>query len=477
MAFHIPSQQDFADLKSIMDGLSLTTSNDYKVKLHMPFVGYRKNQDADLYFQGTSGRYWSSSTAGVSDAYYLHLWTSGVNYNSYEHRSYAFPVRCFNNTYVGPDNTWTVVEWSLWSAGIFYNSALWLISVTNGTDKSITMKDKNEWATVVYNDGDTLTQANMGNMHQWGNYYGFPSIGTISSTSSTTVSTAGYGNDNPYSSNIFVRNSNYDWSNPANDNLWSGSSDEYFEREWHTHIIVGVYNKAGDTLVHTFDDVYSDSTISTLINSGDIPGITELSTTINGTALSIDTVLVDGTSYYDVTPVIPPIPTGAYITKVYHNNQEYIVGWAVVNSGSSYTEWAGIDITNNVISADMTTAVYDNTTSGLTATNVQSAIDEVVQRVSSKITKDNDVTVEVPSSSTEVIEDSITAKREEYCDYSLYWESILYLNWTEIDHWTAYSWDVPKTWKFYVFGGDVISYTCRRRNASTWSNLSLTFSY
>ena len=145
------------------------------------------------------------------------------------------------------------------------------------------------------------------------------------------------------------------------------------------------------------------------------------------------------------------------IVKDIKNGSEYYYGWSAEVSAEDVS--------------------YDNTTSGATATNVQDAIDEVVQRVSGRITKDNDVTVEVPSSSTEVIENSITAKREEYCDYSLYWDSVLYLNWTEIDHWTGYSWDEPKTWKIYVFGGDVISYTCRRWNASTWSNLSLTFSY
>ena len=52
------------------------------------------------------------------------------------------------------------------------------------------------------------------------------------------------------------------------------------------------------------------------------------------------------------------------------------IPWEVLTAG------AGIDITNNEISADMSTAVYDNTTSGATATNVQDAIDEVFQSVS-----------------------------------------------------------------------------------------------
>ena len=68
------------------------------------------------------------------------------------------------------------------------------------------------------------------------------------------------------------------------------------------------------------------------------------------------------------------------VKKIMNAGVEYDVPAGI--SGNTYTEGTGIDITNNVISADMTTAVYDNTTSGATATNVQDAIDEVFQSVS-----------------------------------------------------------------------------------------------
>lgn len=45
--------------------------------------------------------------------------------------------------------------------------------------------------------------------------------------------------------------------------------------------------------------------------------------------------------------------------------------------GTSYTAGDGIDITSNIISFDGDTASYDNTSSGLTATNIQDAIDEL----------------------------------------------------------------------------------------------------
>ena len=68
------------------------------------------------------------------------------------------------------------------------------------------------------------------------------------------------------------------------------------------------------------------------------------------------------------------------VKKIMNAGVEYDVPAGI--SGNTYTEGTGIDITNNVISADMTTAVYDNTTSGATATNMQDAMDEVFQSVS-----------------------------------------------------------------------------------------------
>jgi hypothetical protein len=136
-------------------------------------------------------------------------------------------VRLFLDEYIEPDNTRTVEYWTLWSAWIFHNATLWLISVTNWTDKSITMYDKNVGATTVYNDGDTLTEANMGKLFQWWNYYWFPSTWTVSKKSSTMVNTTWYGGNNSYSSDTFIT-WNDDRSNPSNDNLRADSWENYF---------------------------------------------------------------------------------------------------------------------------------------------------------------------------------------------------------------------------------------------------------
>lgn len=214
--YHIPLTTEWQWLKTIMNWLSLTTPYWWRTNLHMPYAGYRNNSDASLSDQGSYGYYWSSS-ASSSYARYLRLYLSTVLADNDSRRVYGYSVRCFKNSYVAPDSSWTVVQWTLWSAWIFWNQSEWLISITDGST-GYTIMDKNLWATTVYNDWDTLTQANMWNMYQWWNNYWFPSTWTISNTSSTQVDASAYWPTNPYSSDTFITWS-YDWSSVYNGNL------------------------------------------------------------------------------------------------------------------------------------------------------------------------------------------------------------------------------------------------------------------
>lgn len=94
--------------------------------------------------------------------------------------------------------------WKELPAGIYWSRTDWLISVV-GSNDIITIADKNLWATTVYNNGDTLTQANMWNMYQWGNNYWFPSTWSVS-TSSTQVNASSYWPWNYYSNSNFITN-------------------------------------------------------------------------------------------------------------------------------------------------------------------------------------------------------------------------------------------------------------------------------
>lgn len=224
--FHVPSITEWQWVETIMTSLSLTTWINWGTNLHMPLAGYRDYSPATISSQGSTGQYWSSSpnSAESNRICYLYLTSSRVSttYSTYA-RAYSFSVRCFKNTYVTPDSSWTVVQWTLWSAWIFWNQTEWLISITDWTTW-YTIQDKNLWATTVYSDWDTLTEANMGYMYQWWNNYWFPSTWTLSNTSSTQVDASNYWPTNPYSSDTYIIWSS-DWSSVQNDDLWWDTSN------------------------------------------------------------------------------------------------------------------------------------------------------------------------------------------------------------------------------------------------------------
>lgn len=219
--FHVPSTTEWQGVKTIMNWLSLTTWNNWRINLHMPFAGRRGYYDGIVYGQGGNARYWSSSPrdGGPEYAWYLYFNSNNVN-PSYNNRAHGQSLRCFKDSYVAPDSTWTTVQGTLWSAWIFWNQSEWLISITDGST-GYTMMDKNLWATTVYNDWDTLSEANCGKYYQWWNNYGFPWTGSVT-TSSTQVDASAYWPNTAnwyYSSGTFITWSN-DWSSVHNDDLW-----------------------------------------------------------------------------------------------------------------------------------------------------------------------------------------------------------------------------------------------------------------
>jgi hypothetical protein len=220
--FHVPLNTEWQWVKTIMDWLSLTTWDDWRIKLHIPFAGRRSSSYASLDLQGSYGIYWSSSPYGSSNpnrASSLDLNSSNVNANNGYERAYGLSVRCFKNSYVAPDPNWTVIQGTLWSAWIFWDQSEWLISITDWTI-GYTIMDKNLWATTVYNNWDTLSEANCGKYYQWWNNYGFDWIGgTNIITSSTQVNAQNYWPWNYYESDTFITWSQ-DWSSFQNDNLW-----------------------------------------------------------------------------------------------------------------------------------------------------------------------------------------------------------------------------------------------------------------
>lgn len=217
--FHVPLSSEWQWLKTIMSWLWLSSWDNWRINLHMPFAGYRNYSNAVIGSQGVNSNYWSSSpyTSSYPNlARHLSLNSSNVYENNYDYRTFGYSVRCFKNSFELPTSSWTVITWTLWWAWIFWNQTEWLISITSNWTTWYTIQDKNLWATTVYSNWDTMTQANMWNMYQWWNNYWFPSTWSIT-TSNTQVDASTYWPWNYYSGSTFITGTN--WSFVQNDNL------------------------------------------------------------------------------------------------------------------------------------------------------------------------------------------------------------------------------------------------------------------
>ena len=223
--FHVPTKNENVALVAAMTALGIDTSNwnCMKTYLKMPFAGNRGYSSAGVTFQGYYAAYWSSTAYSAVSAYYLSFHSDVLVPQDVNYRSYGLSVRCFKNSPLQPTSSWTTLfdgSWIAAGAWIFHNTTDWVISISSDWTNWITIADKNLWATTVYNDGDTLSQANCWNYYQRWNNYGFPRTWSVT-TSSTQVDASNYWPWNYYNSSTFITRSSspYDWSSVQNDNL------------------------------------------------------------------------------------------------------------------------------------------------------------------------------------------------------------------------------------------------------------------
>ena len=217
--FHVPTASEFQWVEDIMTWLSLTSADDYRFKLHLPLAG-RVRQDTAAHI--LIGSYWWYRTStprseGDSYTYYTRLnWSYWVSSGA---RNNWYSVRAFKNEYVEPTSSWTVEQWTLWGAWLFWNQTDWLISITDWT-VWYTIMDKNLWATEVLTQSGYETANNCGSMFQRWNNYWFSYTSSEITTSSTQVNASNYWPWNYYNSSSFIAWSFTDWSSVRNDNLW-----------------------------------------------------------------------------------------------------------------------------------------------------------------------------------------------------------------------------------------------------------------
>ena len=219
--FHVPLSSERWNLTTIMSWLWLSSGNDWKTKLHLPFAWYRNkawwlNSQWVNWFYYVSNYFWSSD---ASSSWALELGSGYGAYVTTMQRIFGCSIRAFYDSFVTPESDWTVVAWVLGWAWIFWNQIEWIISITSDGSTWYTIADKNLWATTVYNDWDTLSEANCWKYYQWGNNYGF-SFSWGVTTSSNLVDTTWYWPWNYYESDTFIANTRAsDWSSDHNPDL------------------------------------------------------------------------------------------------------------------------------------------------------------------------------------------------------------------------------------------------------------------
>ena len=221
--YHVPTTDEQNNMVMMMWNIWIDTSNGdcMKTYLKIPFAGYRSRSSSSVGSQGAVARYWSSTAYSAGYAYYLLFYSSSLDPQNGDYRAYGFSLRCFKNSPTVPDASWTtlwdgsqIIQW----AGIFRNETEWLISISDDWENWITIMDKNLGATVVYNDGDELSESNCGKYYQRWNNYWFGRSWEVT-TSSTQVDASWYWPWNYYNDSTFIIE-NYDWSSVQNDNLW-----------------------------------------------------------------------------------------------------------------------------------------------------------------------------------------------------------------------------------------------------------------
>ena len=217
--FHVPLSTEMTNL--INTGITLwawTMSSWFNTYLKFPLAWGREWWDWVAKYLGDYWYYWSSDASTWRDVNQLYINSSWLIQQSYPNRFRWRSIRPFKDAPVVPDNSWTTLYQWTWSAWIYHNATLWLISISSDWENWITIADKNLWATTVWNIWDTLSEANCGKHYQRWNNYWFPLTWSVT-TSSTAVDTSWYWPWNYYSSSTFITNTSWDWSSQQNDNL------------------------------------------------------------------------------------------------------------------------------------------------------------------------------------------------------------------------------------------------------------------
>ena len=372
--FHVPALTEWQWLKTIMTSVSWSGASYWISNLHMPLAGARYSANGGRISYGMRWNY-QSSTPYRS----LALVSGAVDDSHWNSESEGYSIRAFKNEFVVPDSSWTVVNWTLWNAWIFWDQTNGLISITSDWTTGYTMQDKNLWATVVYNDWDTLTAANCGNLYQWWNNYWFSWDWTLT-TSSTKVDASDYWPGNYYSSSTFITTESGDnsWSSVRNDNLWWNTSNSTHQECVYAPITISSTvnwfnpSNAGTewqvltktSTGYNWADAAKWITVWTTAPSN--PSAWDLWYDTTSTVLALK--VYNGTAWQMVWPEVVPITQAAYdalSTDEKNNGKFYLITNA---SGTISVDWDNVNNKVALTSADIKT--WSSTTAWIVSPRV-----------------------------------------------------------------------------------------------------------
>ena len=225
--YHIPTNTEWITIKNELTALWITTTNAdcLKTYLKIPYAGDRNQGNGNEEGHWTFVELWSVTPWGTWNAYSYSLSGSGSYFNPklVNVRTAGNSIRAFKDNQIIPTSSWTTLfdgSWIAANAWIFHNTTDWIISISSDWVNWITIADKNVWATVVYNDGDTLSESNCWWYFQrWNNYmFSFTWAITISNVQADA---SWYWPWNYFSGSTFVWSTSQprDWSSVQNDNL------------------------------------------------------------------------------------------------------------------------------------------------------------------------------------------------------------------------------------------------------------------
>lgn len=221
--FHIPTSAEFTTLNSIWETLWAWDSSwavNFSTYLKIPMNWWLNEANwtpANQWYRISlrSSVHWES---GKGITFFTDTTTIYLNLESLINR--WCNIRPFKDIPVVPDSSWTVLYQGTWTAWIYHNSTLGLISLSSDWTTWITIADKNLWATSVYNYWDTLSEANCWYYYQRGNNYWF-ARSWATSTTATKVDASSYWPWNYYNSSTFIiwANDSQKWDTSDNANL------------------------------------------------------------------------------------------------------------------------------------------------------------------------------------------------------------------------------------------------------------------